>query len=197
MAMARQRGADPLIEDQLGVLVAAVAKRHHEVPGASWPATNRIEQRAGEPEIDLRLLARRGVHPHDRRRPDWLQRPHEATHRRVAARVAACTDAVEDGHHLDAVGEELAADDFFGYLSEIELVLLFRAVPRADKLKHPRDPALLSLLGLQALRTIEIMRANVDDVQRRGDDWALLVTARCTIGCCSSGLMSPMPCARI
>src|SRR5207249_60949 len=63
----------------------------------------------------------------------------------------------------------------FGYLSEVELALLFRAVPHDEKLKHLRDRALLGLLGLQALRTIELMRANVDDLQRRGDDWALLV----------------------
>jgi integrase/recombinase XerD len=31
------------------------------------------------------------------------------------------------------------------------------------------------LLGLQALRTVEITRANVADLQRHGDSWALLV----------------------
>jgi site-specific recombinase XerD len=48
-------------------------------------------------------------------------------------------------------------------------------VPHVDALKHLRDRALLGLLGLQALRTVEITRANVDDLQRHGDNWALLV----------------------
>jgi hypothetical protein len=47
--------------------------------------------------------------------------------------------------------------------SEVELVLLFRAVAHDEELKHLRDHALLGLLGLQALRTVEIMRANVLD----------------------------------
>jgi hypothetical protein len=45
------------------------------------------------------------------------------------------------------------APEGFGYLSEVELALLFRAVPHDDELKHLRDRALLGLLGLQALRT--------------------------------------------
>jgi hypothetical protein len=40
------------------------------------------------------------------------------------------------------------------------MALLFRAVSRDGALKHPRDRA---LLGLQALRTVEITRANVTD----------------------------------
>jgi site-specific recombinase XerD len=76
-----------------------------------------------------------------------------------------------------------AAEDF-GYLSEGELALLLRAVPqRVDKLGHPlvqdlRDKALLALLSLQVLRTVEITRANVDDLQRRDDHWALLVRGK-------------------
>jgi len=58
---------------------------------------------------------------------------------------------------------------------------LLRAVPeRTDKHGHPRpidlrDKALLALLSLQVLRTVEIWRSNVEDVQRRDDQWALLV----------------------
>jgi site-specific recombinase XerD len=67
------------------------------------------------------------------------------------------------------------APEDFGYLSEVELALLFRAVPHDAKPKHLRDRALLGLLGLHALRTVELTRANVRDLQRRADDWALLV----------------------
>jgi site-specific recombinase XerD len=76
-----------------------------------------------------------------------------------------------------------AAEDF-GYLSEGELALLLRAVPqRLDKRGQPlvqdlRDKALLALLSLQVLRTVEITRANVDDLQRRDDQWALLVRGK-------------------
>lgn len=73
-----------------------------------------------------------------------------------------------------------AAEDF-GFLSEGDLALLLRAVlertgnqgrPRVGDL---RDKALLALLSLQVLRTVEIWRSNVDDVQWRDDQWALLV----------------------
>jgi site-specific recombinase XerD len=70
--------------------------------------------------------------------------------------------------------EKRAAEDF-GYLSEVELTLLLRSVPDAYKEKNLRDRAMLALLGLQGLRTIEIERANVDDLQQRGEATALLV----------------------
>jgi site-specific recombinase XerD len=76
-----------------------------------------------------------------------------------------------------------AAEDF-GYLSEGELALLLRAVPRrVDKhgqllVQDLRDKALLALLSLQVLRTVEIARANIDDLQRRDEQWALLVRGK-------------------
>jgi integrase/recombinase XerD len=76
-----------------------------------------------------------------------------------------------------------AAEDF-GYLSEGELALLLHAVrKRVDKRGQPllqdlRDKALLALLSLQGLRTVEITRANVDDLQRRDEQWALLVRGK-------------------
>ena len=76
-----------------------------------------------------------------------------------------------------------AAEDF-GYLSEGELALLLRAVPqRVDRqggvrVQDLRDRALLALLSLQVLRTVEITRANVDDLQRRDEQWALLVRGK-------------------
>ncbi|MBV9324844.1 MAG: tyrosine-type recombinase/integrase [Chloroflexi bacterium] len=76
-----------------------------------------------------------------------------------------------------------AAEDF-GYLSEGELALLLRAVPqRLDThgqvlVQDLRDKALLALLSLQVLRTVEITRANVDDLQPREHQWALLVRGK-------------------
>jgi site-specific recombinase XerD len=70
--------------------------------------------------------------------------------------------------------EKRAAEDF-GYLSEVELTLLLRSVPEVCKEKNLRDRALLALLGLQGLRTIEIERANVSDLEQRGEAAALLV----------------------
>ena len=59
--------------------------------------------------------------------------------------------------------DKRAAEDF-GYLSEVELTLLLRSVPDAYKEKNLRDRAMLALLGLQGLRTIEVERANVADL---------------------------------
>jgi len=98
--------------------------------------------------------------------------------RRVyAAAVAAGLRADNPAIGIRAPRARRAPEDF-GYLSEVELALLFRAVPRNDELKHLRDRALLGLLGLQALRTVEVMRANTGDLERRGDDWALLVRGK-------------------
>lgn len=49
-------------------------------------------------------------------------------------------------------------------LAEGELVRLLAAVPRADTMPALRDRALLALLALQGLRTVEITRANVEDL---------------------------------
>jgi site-specific recombinase XerD len=73
--------------------------------------------------------------------------------------------------------EKKAAEDF-GYLSEVELTLLFRAAPQLDKEGPLRDRAILALFGLQGLRTVEIQRANRDDLQQRADGWALLVRSK-------------------
>ena len=83
---------------------------------------------------------------------------------------------------------ENAPPEDFGYLSEGELAPLLRPYCalcrwRTDKLGLPRvqdlrDKALLALLSLQVLRTVEITRANVDDLQRRDDQWALLVRGK-------------------
>jgi len=73
--------------------------------------------------------------------------------------------------------EKKAAEDF-GYLSEVELTLLFRSAPPVQKEGPLRDRAILALCGLQGLRTVEIQRANRDDLQNRPDSWALLVRGK-------------------
>ena len=108
------------------------------------------------------------------RQPTTIAHKLNVLRRVYAAAVAAGLRADNPATGIRAPRDRRAPEDF-GYLSEVELALLFRAVPHDGTLKHLRDRALLGLLGLQALRTIELMRANVDDLQRRGDDWALLV----------------------
>ena len=66
----------------------------------------------------------------------------------------------------------------FGYFSEGELMLIFRAVPKTGEPKELRDRAILGLLGLQGLRTVEIQRASADDLQDRGDNTALVVRGK-------------------
>jgi site-specific recombinase XerD len=73
--------------------------------------------------------------------------------------------------------EKKAAEDF-GYLSEVELTLLFRAAPSVSKEGPLRDRAILALFGLEGLRTVEIQRANRDDLQQRADGWAALVRGK-------------------
>ena len=76
-----------------------------------------------------------------------------------------------------------AAEDF-GFLSEGELALLLRAVPqRLDRhgqllVQDLRDKALLALMSLQVLRTVEITRANTV-VSSSGRCWC---AARATPG---------------
>ena len=108
------------------------------------------------------------------RRPTTIAHKLNVLRRVYAAALAAGLRADNPAVGIRAPRDRRAPEDF-GYLSEVELTLLFRAVPHDDTLKHLRDRALLGLLGLQALRTVEIERANVADLQRRGDDWALLV----------------------
>jgi integrase len=55
------------------------------------------------------------------------------------------------------------------------LALRIRVIDEHHQPAARPSRALLGLLGLQALRTVEITRANVEDLQRRGESWALLV----------------------
>ncbi len=108
------------------------------------------------------------------RKPNTIAHKLNVLRRVYAAAVAAGLRPDNPVAGIRPPRDKRAVEDF-GYLSEVELALLFRAVPRDGALKHRRDRALLGLLSLQALRTVEIMRAGVADLQRRGEDWALLV----------------------
>lgn len=63
-------------------------------------------------------------------------------------------------------------------LSEGELLLLFRELARGAGEKEFRDRALLALLALHGLRTVEIERANVEDLYSRGDHPVLRVRGK-------------------
>lgn len=69
------------------------------------------------------------------------------------------------------------ASEDLRYLSEGDLARLFRAVPKTGEVRHLRDRALLALMGLQGLRTVETWRANVEDL-KEGETPALLVRGK-------------------
>jgi len=52
-------------------------------------------------------------------------------------------------------------------LAEVELTQLLQAIPRTGSEGALRDRVLLALLGLQGLRTVEVTRANVEDLHSR------------------------------
>lgn len=56
------------------------------------------------------------------------------------------------------------AVEFLPYLAEGELVRLLALVPRTEATPALRDRALLALLAVQGLRTVEVARANVADL---------------------------------
>jgi site-specific recombinase XerD len=69
---------------------------------------------------------------------------------------------------------ERGALEDFGYFSLMELVRILEAVPKTGKADDLRDIAVLALMGLQGLRVVEVWRANVEDLQDRGEYMALV-----------------------
>jgi integrase/recombinase XerD len=69
------------------------------------------------------------------------------------------------------------AADLLPCLAEGELVTLLAAVPRLQTVRAHRDLVLLALLGLQGLRTVEVVRANVEDLAL-GDPMVLRVRGK-------------------
>lgn len=72
------------------------------------------------------------------------------------------------------------AQDDFHYLNEVDYTLLLRAVGKAKSEKNLRDKAIIALMGLQGLRTVEIERANVGDMNISGENVSMLIRGRTT-----------------
>jgi len=140
----------------------------------SWCAENAVDPATAGPE-DVKLYRQDLVA--DGYRPATI-----GTKLTILRRFYAAAQAAGLRHDNPAAGirpprQKKAAEDF-GYLSEVELTLLFRSAPPLEQEAALRDRALLALFGLQGLRTVEIARANQDDLQHRADGWALLVRGK-------------------
>ncbi len=94
-----------------------------------------------------------------------------------AAAVSAGLRPDNPASGVKAPRNKRAAEDF-RYLDEGELLVLLRALPSGASEKARRDRALLGLLALYGLRTVEINRANVDDVAQRGEATVLIVRGK-------------------
>ena len=76
------------------------------------------------------------------------------------------------------------ATEDFKYLSEEELSKLLSAIPDPaaangwDKLRRMRNQLMVGMMALQALRTIEVQRANVEDLTEKGEHLVLLVRGK-------------------
>jgi site-specific recombinase XerD len=76
-----------------------------------------------------------------------------------------------------------AAEDF-KYLCDEELAKLFAVIPDPDEAKGPekvrrlRNLLMVSMMALQALRTIEVHRANLEDLLEKGEHLTLLVRGK-------------------
>jgi site-specific recombinase XerD len=72
----------------------------------------------------------------------------------------------------------------FKYLCDEELAKLFAAIPDPEKARGPekvrrlRNLLMVSMMALQALRTVEVHRANVDDLVENGEHLTLLVRGK-------------------
>ena len=76
------------------------------------------------------------------------------------------------------------ATESFKYLCDEELVRLFAVIPDPDvadgmeQVKRLRNLLMVTMMALQALRTIEVYRANVEDLTDKGEHLALLVRGK-------------------
>jgi len=76
-----------------------------------------------------------------------------------------------------------AAEDF-NYLCDEELVRLFDAIPDPEeavgreKVRRMRDLLMISMMALQALRTAEVHRSNVEDLLEKDEHLTLLVRGK-------------------
>ena len=76
------------------------------------------------------------------------------------------------------------ATEDFNYLCDEELVKLFAAIPDPEKARGPekvrrlRNLLMVSMMALQALRTVEVHRANLEDLLEKGEHLTLLVRGK-------------------
>ena len=64
------------------------------------------------------------------------------------------------------------------YLEKSEVEQLLAAVPDDGSLKGARDKALLAIMTLEGPRTVELHRANVEDVVKQGVNWGIRVEGK-------------------
>lgn len=70
------------------------------------------------------------------------------------------------------------SQDDFHYLTEVDITLLFRAVGKGKSEKELRDKAIIAMLGLQGLRTVEIERANIEDLKINNEHVSFLIRGK-------------------
>jgi integrase/recombinase XerC/integrase/recombinase XerD len=73
--------------------------------------------------------------------------------------------SVNPALHVKAPRDRSAKDASTKYLTAGELELLLRSIPKTGKVKDLRDMAMIRLMALEGLRDVEIMRANVSDIE--------------------------------
>ena len=76
------------------------------------------------------------------------------------------------------------ATEDFKYLCDEELAKLFAAIPAPEQARGPekvrrlRNLLMVSMMALQALRTVEVHRANLEDLLEKGEHLTLLVRGK-------------------
>ena len=76
------------------------------------------------------------------------------------------------------------ATEDFKYLCDEELAKLLAAIPDPagargpEKVRRLRDLLMVSMMALQALRTIEVRRSNVEDLLQKGENLTMLVRGK-------------------
>lgn len=111
LPVAPKPGLDLLVEDEGGVLVAAVGEGHDEDPRFLQLSCLGVGHLAGRAEVDLGLLSRADLDADKSLGVGRLQMKDEAPERRVAARVAVVLlQTLAEGLHLHPLVAKLADD---------------------------------------------------------------------------------------
>lgn len=67
------------------------------------------------------------------------------------------------------------------YLEKEEVTTLLAAVPDDQSLKAARDKALIAIMALEGPRTVELHRANIEDVVKQGNNYGIRVEGKRSI----------------